>query len=528
MKRTIRILGIALALLLLVVIALPFLVDANQFRPTLESKLSQALGREVKVGHLKLALFSGGVSADDLSIADDPAYSRAAFVQAKSLRLGVDLPALIFSRKLAVTGLTIDQPQIALIQSASGRWNFSNLGGKPATAAPAAAPGDQSKLDLSVKLVKIDGGRFTLTRAGRRAKPLVLENVEARVRDFSPSSPFPFSLAMDVAGGGAIKLDGRAGPIDQTDVSRTPATLTLSVTGLDLAGSGLNSIAPGLAGVVSLDGSGESNGQTINLHGKLKADKLRLAEKATPAKPTVELDFAVAHDLVKRSGVVRRGDIHIGRALAKLTGAYTPEGDSTALNMNLAGANMPASELAAMLPAIGVALPMGSSLDGGTAAVKMSMQGRVDRLVTTGTVGLHNARLTGFDLPQKIAVVATLAGVKATKDTEIQELTSNLRMAPEGIAVDGLKFIAPAIGDLEGGGTISPANALDFKMQAAVRASGLLAIANNRSIPFLISGTCSQPVFRPDVKGMATQQIRGLTGDAGKLLSGLLGGKKQN
>ena len=112
MKRLLRIAGIAIAAVLLVGIALSFLIDANRFRPMLESKLSAALGREVKVGNLKVTLLSGGVTADDLSIADDPAFSRTPFVQAKSLQVGVDLGALIFSRRVAVTRIAIDQPQI--------------------------------------------------------------------------------------------------------------------------------------------------------------------------------------------------------------------------------------------------------------------------------------------------------------------------------------------------------------------------------------------------------------------------------
>ena len=105
----------------------------------LESRLSQVLGREVKLGELKLSILSGSVTANDLSIADDPAYSRTPFVQAKSLAIGVELWPLIASHQLRVTGLTIDQPAIVLIQSASGEWNFSKLGGARAEADGAAA-----------------------------------------------------------------------------------------------------------------------------------------------------------------------------------------------------------------------------------------------------------------------------------------------------------------------------------------------------------------------------------------------------
>jgi uncharacterized protein involved in outer membrane biogenesis len=51
-KRFLRIAGIAVALVLLVALALPFFINANQFRPVLEERLTAALGREVKIGDL--------------------------------------------------------------------------------------------------------------------------------------------------------------------------------------------------------------------------------------------------------------------------------------------------------------------------------------------------------------------------------------------------------------------------------------------------------------------------------------------
>src|SRR5215467_13552379 len=134
MKRLLKIVGIIIAILIVVAIALPFFVDANMFRPELESELSGALGRQVKVGNLKLSLFSGGVSADQISIADDPAFSQTSFVRAKSLRVGVEMMPLIFSKTLNVTDLTLEQPEINLVRSENGgKWNFSSLGTKNAT-----------------------------------------------------------------------------------------------------------------------------------------------------------------------------------------------------------------------------------------------------------------------------------------------------------------------------------------------------------------------------------------------------------
>ena len=138
--KILRIIGIVLAVIIVAALALPFFINANQFRPVLEERLTAALGREVKIGDLKLSIFSGGASASDVTIADDPAFSKEPFLRAKTLAVGVELWPLIFSRQLNVTSLTVDQPEIALIQSAAGDWNFSSLGGKAPAAPPPAAP----------------------------------------------------------------------------------------------------------------------------------------------------------------------------------------------------------------------------------------------------------------------------------------------------------------------------------------------------------------------------------------------------
>jgi len=242
----------------------------------------------------------------------------------------------------------------------------------------------------------------------------------------------------------------------------------------------------------------------------------------------VELDFAIQHDLRKQSGVVRRGDIHIGKAVASLTGNYARQGDATVVKMSLSGPGMPISELAEMLPALGIVLPSGSSLQGGTANAKFNVEGPIDKLVTSGSLSIDNTKLAGFDLGKRMSTVEKLAGIKGGADTEIKTLSANLRVAPEGMTAQNLKLVLPALGELTGRGTISPANALDFKMAAAVHTSGLMAVVSDKPIPFTVEGTCSDPVFRPDMRAVASGEAKKLGGPAEGVLKGLLGGKKKN
>src|SRR6478752_9684374 len=127
MKRLLKVLGAVILVVVVVLAALPFLLNANQFRPLLESKLSAALGRPVKLGDLSLSVFKGSVSAGDISIAEDPAFGSAPFLLAKSLAVRVEMTPLIFDRKLNVTAVTIDHPEVNVILKQNGTWNFSSL-----------------------------------------------------------------------------------------------------------------------------------------------------------------------------------------------------------------------------------------------------------------------------------------------------------------------------------------------------------------------------------------------------------------
>jgi AsmA protein len=201
------------------------------------------------------------------------------------------------------------------------------------------------------------------------------------------------------------------------------------------------------------------------------------------------------------------------------------------VNLRLSGPAMPVQELEGLLPALGVVLPAGTSLRGGSASAELSMEGPADRLVTNGSLALNNTKLVGFDLPKKMASIEKFAGIQASPDTEIQVLSANVRSAPEGTSAQNMKFVVPAIGELSGAGTVSPANELSFKMSAIVHTSGMLAVIGNKPIPFTVGGTALEPVFRPDIGAVVKEEVEGIGGDIGKaaggLVDGLFGRKKK-
>src|SRR5215831_9697980 len=150
MKRLLKWIAIVIAVVIVVVLVLPFLIDVNMFRPRIESELTNALGRKVAVGNLKLSLWSGSLAADNIAIADDPAFSSQPFVRAEALDVGVNLIPLVFSKKLEVRDITLTRPQVSLMRTPQGKWNFSTLGSQQGGtvsggAAPESSPPSNNK-----------------------------------------------------------------------------------------------------------------------------------------------------------------------------------------------------------------------------------------------------------------------------------------------------------------------------------------------------------------------------------------------
>ena len=68
----------------------------------------------------------------------------------------------------------------------------------------------------------------------------------------------------------------------------------------------------------------------------------------------------------------------------------------------------------------------------------------------------------------KMTAISALSSVKTGKDLDIDKMTTNLRVAPDGLRVDNFLAVVPSLGNLAGAGTVDAKNQLDFKMAATL------------------------------------------------------------
>jgi AsmA protein len=501
---------IVVAVILLLLI-LPFLIPVNSFRPTIEQKASQALGRQVQLGNLSLSILGGSLGVDNLSISDDPKFSSNPFITAKEVKVGVELMPLIFSKQVNVTEITVVHPQVVLLKDPSGKWNFSSIG-QSANSTPASSQSSSSGQAVSVAKLSV-----------------------------------------------TMKIDGKVGPEDTKDAAQTPQDVKLTINGLNLASTGFLDPSLGLAGLVDMDSALVSKDGKMSTKGSLTLSKAVLVQGGKPATVPAVINFDTIYNLSESSGVLNPSTITIGNAKSNLSGTYKSVGDEFVVDMKVNGQNLPATDLQSFLPALAINIPQGSQLSAGTMSADLHITGPTDKLVTDGTLGLFNGKLSNFDLGQKMSGVASLAGIKTGKDLDIQKFTTNLHMAPTGLKADQIDLVVPSLGTVVGGGTVDSKNEMNFNLVASVTAGimgsasgGLSSIIGGggsackdggMKVPLQVKGTTANPQFVPDVGGATASMLKsqltcsggalgglagksgGTAGSVGNALGGLLGGK---
>jgi AsmA protein len=542
-----KIAGIVIALIFLVLVALPFMINVDSFRPKIQQEASAALGRQVTLGKLSLSILSSTVRADDIAIADDPAFSTTPFVKAESLKVGVELMPLIREKKINVTEIVLEKPEINLIRGPGDTWNFSNIGAASKGRTPSTSSG--STPNVSVAKLDINHGRLSIAKAQSSLKPQIYDDVNINVTNFSETSQFPYKLTANLPGGGNADISGKAGPINTANTAKTPFESTVKVNNMSIQNSGFIDPASGIEGLANFDGTLNSDGTTAKAVGTFTGDKLKLARHGTPTNRQLIIKHAVDVDLDKQLATISQGDITVGRAQAQLTGTTQAQGDTQVVNLKLNAPSMPVDELEALLPALGIVLPSGSQLTGGTLSASAAITGPMNNLVIAGPVRLSNTTLKNFNLGEKMGAVSKLVGSGLSKpDTTIQNFSLDAHVTQQLAQANNVNLTVPALGVITGAGTVTePSGALNFKMKANLSggmAGNLTQVAGlgkgaTNAIPFSIEGTTANPKFVPDVGGIATGvaagavqgvmngTVPGVPPSASGMINGLLGGSKK-
>ena len=593
MKKSVKIgLAAAIAVPILAAAAIPFFVDANTFRPMIESRLTAALSRKVTLGALSLSVVTGSLVADDLAIAEDPKFGQTPFFTAKRLRIGVQMKPLIFNRQLIVRSFEVDAPQIHLIRAEDGTWNFSTLShgaglghgagsqntSQATQTSQAATLPDATLPDLAVGVITIQDGNATIETLPLQRNPQVYDHLDVKLDHFSLGEAFPFTVSASLPGEGKVAVSGTVGPVntqsatqsatqnatqnaardatqDATrdapqDAASTVFDAQLTIKHLDPVAAGYLDPASGIAMIAGLDAHIVSDGTNVTSDGKVQAEHLVLRKGGTAAPHPIEVSYRIVHSLKGNSGQVSDLALQTGTVAIHIKGTYQLAANVPVFDLKLLAQGVPIDGLQALMPAVGVKLPDGAVLKGGTLSANFDIKGSAKDNVVAGSYEIKNTELVGYNLGSKIVGIAALGGIKTGDTTAIDIARADMRIDKSGSESTNIYSVLPALGESTGSGTVSPSGALDFHLISKVTsAKGLNKVGVNiltklnsssaadkpsdaTGIPIHISGTAENPVITADVSGLMKGNAATLRSKGADILNktGLskLFGKKNN
>ena len=130
MKKTMVAIGILIGLALIVVIALPFLLNLNQYRDQYLPVIENVLQRKVEIPQVQLTLVPRlGLQITDTKVYDDPAVSENSFITIEKIGVTVKWIPLLRGN-IEIENVTLHHPVVTIIRTLEGSLNITTLGGK--------------------------------------------------------------------------------------------------------------------------------------------------------------------------------------------------------------------------------------------------------------------------------------------------------------------------------------------------------------------------------------------------------------
>jgi AsmA protein len=234
--------GGVVTLIILILLVLPFFVDAEKYKPLLENKVTEMTGRPFSVGgDVNLSFFPFvGVSFSDLHLGNPPGFEATDFITIKSFEVRVKLLPLL-SRDVQVKRFVVKEPQIVLIKSKQGRgnWEFTAKNTGKSSPQPPRKPTTEEPLEgLPIRSLTV--GDFSVTKGSiawideATDTHKTIDQLDLVLADVSFDRPIGLTLSARMDDN-PVAVSGTVGPIGR-DPGKATIPLNLDVKAMsDLA-----------------------------------------------------------------------------------------------------------------------------------------------------------------------------------------------------------------------------------------------------------------------------------------------------
>lgn len=237
-------------LIVAAVIALPFILDPNDFKPQITQQVEKATGRELTLGgDINLSFFPWlGVEIHKVSLSNAPGFADVPFAKAADIEVRVKLMPLL-QKQVVMDTVVLRNLNLNLARNAQGKTNWEDLVAKEPQKAPEQPSSQETAAPLAALAIaglKIEAARVHWRDEVNNAS-YVIKQLNLTTDALTPGKPTDVNLAfdfvssqpevhghVDFAGKITADLEASHYQIQDTDLSLTAAGPALPIEKLAL------------------------------------------------------------------------------------------------------------------------------------------------------------------------------------------------------------------------------------------------------------------------------------------------------
>jgi AsmA protein len=522
MKKLLLVVGATLALLVVLIILLPFVIDLSRYQTQYLPIVETVLNRKVAIEGMRLTILPRlGARVSGLVVMDDPAFNTGPFVSLASVDIGVKLGPL-FRGRIEIADVALREPAITLMKNRQGIWNTSTLGRTergPTWSAPsgAALQGPFPLLAL-LAVDRLAIARGTVTYRDQSVDPPVeygIHDLEVLLNSVRLGQSLSVSAAATVQPFNLpIAVTGTAGPLKETaDLQSFDGALRVGSTPFAVQGS----VA---AGTVTLG---------------ITADRIQTAQLPERLRPPTSIEVQDLRAVAElTSPQVRLKSV----SLSVFGGKLTAEGG---LILDSAPAPFDAKVAADGVQLAPVMAAVGNRQVGvhGRAALELALHGRgfsegelAQTLEGTAHVLVKDGRIEGIHLVKEglallnalgVLPEAVQANVTVFSSLEGRFTVKHGIVTVERLRIDSTDFQATATGRVGFDQSLKLKASLILSEALSKRIGRVqplkIALVDGRlRVPMVIGGTVQSPTYALDMEQVGAQVQKQVKGKLRELL----------
>ncbi len=246
-----------IALIIVVLLVIPFFIDANDYKPEINRLVFDSTGRHIEIENIKFSAFPWvGITLHNIRLQNPAGFKQPHILTVKTVDVQLELIPLL-NQQLEVKRFNLDTPKIWLEQrdSYSNNWssseqpgllteipaqdNYAQVQTTPQITAKTTIPGNkphqQQNIALNAELLQLKHGQIIWTDESRGE--LTVSDIELEVHDLQFKQPISLDLSASL-GEDSFNIHAKVGPLGDLNTlnfSKLPVLFQLQSKGLSLA-----------------------------------------------------------------------------------------------------------------------------------------------------------------------------------------------------------------------------------------------------------------------------------------------------